>query len=122
MAPMYCTAIGKLLLLNKSEEELQAYFDRNQFEAFTDHTMTTLKELKPVLEKAREEDMAFDNEECELGAKCVALPIRDYTGKTVAAMSITGTVFKLNEELILRIVPQFRYCVDEISRILGYVK
>ena len=122
VAPMYCTAIGKLLLLNKSEEELQAYFDRNQFEAFTDHTMTTLKELKPVLEKAREEDMAFDNEECELGAKCVALPIRDYTGKTVAAMSITGTVFKLNEELILRIVPQFRYCVDEISRILGYVK
>ena len=76
----------------------------------------------PVLEKARLEDMAFDNEECELGVRCVALPIRDYTGKIIAAMSITGTVYNLSEEFMQEIMPDFRNSIEEISRILGYEK
>lgn len=120
VAPMYCTAVGKLLLLNRTEEELDDYFERNQFEAFTQKTMVTKEELMPVLEKAQQMDMAYDNEECELGVRCIALPIRDYTGKAIAAMSITGTVYRINDEFIQRIMPQFRSYVGEISRILGY--
>lgn len=122
IAPMNCTAIGKLLLLNKTDEELDAYFARNQFEVYTGNTMVTKDELMPVLEKARLEDIAFDNEECELGVRCVALPIRDYTGKIIAAMSITGTVYNLSEEFMQEIMPDFRNSIEEISRILGYEK
>lgn len=121
VAPMYCTAVGKLLLLNRTEEELDAYFERNECEAFTHNTMVTKDQLMPVLEKAQQLDMAYDNEECELGVRCVALPIRDYTGKAVAAMSITGTVYRINDEFVQNILPQFRKYTEEISRILGYV-
>lgn len=122
VAPMNCTGIGKLLLLNKTDEELDAYFEQNEFVAYTENTMVTKDELVPALEKIRKEDMAFDNEECELGVRCIALPIRDYTGKVVAGMSITGTVYKLSDAFVEKIMPFFREEVEEISRILGYEK
>ena len=54
--------------------------------------------------------------------RCIALPIRDYTGKVVAGMSITGTVYKLSDAFVEKIMPFFREEVEEISRILGYEK
>ena len=51
VAPMNCTGIGKLLLLNRTETELDEYFSRNRFEVYTPHTLTTKEELMPVLEK-----------------------------------------------------------------------
>ena len=50
------------------------------------------------------------------------MPIRDYTGKIIAAMSITGTVYNLSEEFMQEIMPDFRNSIEEISRILGYEK
>lgn len=119
-APLYCTGIGKLLLLNKTEKQVDALLKRSRPVTFTKNTIVTKSALLEELSRVREADMAFDNEECELGVRCVAMPIRDYTGKIVAGLSITGTVFRLTDEFVEERRADIRAAADRISKALGY--
>lgn len=107
-SPMHVTGVGKLMLLNLSEEELAAFAQEKGLARFTKHTITTLEELTKELDIIRAQGYAFDNEECELGAKCVAAPIVDYQGKVVAALSVSGPVHRFSgdnlEEITAHVV------------------
>ncbi len=120
IAPMYCTGIGKLMLLNKSDEELDEYINTHKFERFTSNTITTGDELKIELNKVREQGYALDNEECEIGAKCIAVPVMDYTGKIVAGLSVTGFIFSITEEFINKNIDYLHQMGNKISKKLGY--
>lgn len=100
MAPMHCTGVGKLLLLNYSEEQLKSLVERKGLPKLTENTITTLHDLGEELKKIRMQGYALDNEECEIGARCVAAPIRDYTGRIVACMSISGPATRITMEKI----------------------
>jgi DNA-binding IclR family transcriptional regulator len=120
IAPMYCTGIGKLMLLNKSDEELDEYIRSHEFERFTDNTVTSGDELKIELDTVRKLGYALDNEECEIGAKCIAVPIMDYKGKIVAGLSVTGFVFSITEDFINMNIDYLNQMANIISRKLGY--
>ena len=119
-APMHCTGIGKVLLMDKSPQEIRQFISQTGLVAFTRHTITSEDQLLEELQKVKTNGHAFDNEECEIGARCVSLPVRDYTGKVVAGISITGTVYRLSDEKIRAILPAFKEKADQISRLLGY--
>ncbi|MDR1439047.1 MAG: IclR family transcriptional regulator [Clostridiales bacterium] len=99
-APMHCTGVGKLLLLNYSEQEIDRLIEQKGLPSLTPNTLTTKQALMAELGAARARGYAFDNEECEIGARCVAVPARDYTGKVAAAISVTGPIFRMSDSRI----------------------
>lgn len=119
-SPLHCTGVGKLLLLNRSPEELNAFFQGGPLTRFTQNTLTSPEAVRSALEEVRRRGYAVDNEECEIGARCAAFPIRDFTGKIVAGLSVTGTVFHINDEFIRKHAPDIQAASMEISGILGY--
>ncbi len=115
IAPLHCTGIGKLLLLNYTENELEELIAEKGLIKYTEHTITTKEKLLKELEQVKKAGYAFDNEECELGARCVAFPIYDFTQKIIAGFSITGPVNRITEEFIHTNLPLLKSIASEIS-------
>lgn len=120
IAPMHCTGIGKLFLSEASAEELERLIAVKGLPGYTRNTLTRREDLLPELERIRARGYAFDQEECEIGARCVAFPIRDYTGKIVAGISITGPSTRLSDAFINARLDSLRQAAAEISQKLGY--
>lgn len=117
-APMYCTGIGKLLLCAHSEEEVRRIMEAQGMTAFTPNTIIDAEVLLEELKKVRDAGYALDNEECEIGARCVALPIRSASGQTVAGLSVTGPIFRIQDQKIQEILPYLTACAQRISDML----
>jgi DNA-binding IclR family transcriptional regulator len=119
--PAYCTAIGKMQLAYASEEEVNKIYMGARLKKMTNNTITSLPELKKNLSAIAEADYAIDNEEFEEGVKCVAVPVKDYLGVPVAALSLTAPAYRLSEERIEKqVLPVIRRYANEISKRLGY--
>ena len=85
-----------------------------------DNTLTTKQALLDALDAARKNGYAFDNEECEIGARCVAAPIRDFSGKVVAALSVSGPSTRMTDDLIFGKLPFLLDAAAQISLRLGF--
>lgn len=120
VSPMHCTGNGKLLLLNYSEDQIDRLIDARGLSRYTEHTITTKGSLLRELEKIRTEGFAYDNEECEIGVRCLACPIRNYTGAIVAGISVTGPVTRMTDDAMLLMQPRLAGTADRISEALGY--
>ncbi|MHB8278941.1 MAG: IclR family transcriptional regulator [Candidatus Humimicrobiaceae bacterium] len=119
-APLHSTGVGKLLLLNYNEEELKAFVEKKGLAELTTNTITTMNGLIKELQKVRSLGYAFDNEECEVGARCLAAPIRDYTGKVVASMSVSGPVSRLTLGKADSIKDTILKLSNDASKAMGY--
>lgn len=120
VAPLHCTGIGKLLLLNYSDTELDQLIDIEGLERCTQFTLTSKAQLTEELTKIRKQGVAYDNEECELGARCVAGPVYDSSGKVIAGVSVTGPTNHLTDEFIAARLGDFERTMAEISFKMGY--
>ncbi len=120
VAPMHCTGVGKLMLLNYDDAKLNQLIAERGLQKFTENTITTKKDLVAELNTIRRQGYAYDNEECEIGAKCISFPIRDYTGNVIAAISVTGPIFRMTQEYIDSQIPYIRNTALEISKRVGY--
>jgi Transcriptional regulator len=88
--PVHCTALGKVLLASLPKSECDRIGESLVYNKLTPNTKTSYQELLLDIEFARKNDFAIDNGEHTFGSSCVAVPIRDYTGKVIAAMSLSG--------------------------------
>jgi DNA-binding IclR family transcriptional regulator len=88
--PAYCSALGKVLCADKGEAELAAMADGFAFESFTPNTIDNPSAFILEVARMRERGYAIDDEEHEAGIRCIAAPIRDYTGRIIAALSVSG--------------------------------
>ncbi|MDD3998468.1 MAG: IclR family transcriptional regulator [Sphaerochaetaceae bacterium] len=104
VAPIHATGVGKVHLLNYSEMKLAELVEQRGLPRLTPKTITNLKELKKEIETIRKRGYAFDDEECEVGVRCIAVPIRDYTGKVIAAISLSASTSRMNHELEQQII------------------
>lgn len=119
-APFHSTGVGKLLLLNYDESELDIIIKRRGLPQLTEHTITTKEALLAELAKVKNQGYALDNEECEIGARCIAAPIKDYTGKIIAAISVSGPTSRMTMEKITDISKIITTYASQISNTLGY--
>ncbi|MDR3120363.1 MAG: IclR family transcriptional regulator [Clostridiales bacterium] len=119
-APMHCTGVGKLLLLNYSAEELDGFVKRKGLPKLTQNTLTTKKALQKELRAVQKNGYALDNEECEIGARCIAVAARDYTGKIVAAVSVTGPTMRMTNDRLMGRLEVLNRAGRELSASLGY--
>lgn len=121
-APMHCTGIGKLFLSEFSDTEMDKLIAEKGLQKFTEKTFVTKEALLQELEQIRVQGYAYDNEECEIGVRCVAIPIRDYTGKIVAGLSISGPASRITDEAVRARLIQLLDIAVRASAELGYMK
>lgn len=121
-APLHSTGVGKILLLNYSNEELDTLIAQKGLLQLTKHTITTKEALLAELDKTRKRGYAIDDEECEIGARCIAAPVKDYTGKIIASISVSGPVSRMTMHKIDYIAKTIMSYSDKISRELGYTE
>lgn len=119
--PAYCTASGKVHLAFMTEEELDELLPRIDYVAHTPTTITSAEAMKTELARIREQGYAFDDEEMDLGVRCIAAPIRDYTRRLVGAISISGPSMRIsNERLESELIPLTLEASKELSTRLGF--
>ncbi|MGO4514226.1 IclR family transcriptional regulator [Terriglobus sp. 2YAB30_2] len=119
---LHCTGVGKALGAYLSEEELETLFKFRKFPRHNENTITSLRKLKDEFASIRQKMCAIDDEEEELGWRCIGAPIFDETGSAVAAVSISGSVHRINTQNINRLETQIKACALNISYALGYLK
>ena len=117
--PLYCTAIGKVFLSEMSDEELDGYLSTHTLKPFTPKSLDE-SGLRAELKEIRSKGWAIDREEHEENIVCIAAPIRDYSGKAVAAISVSWPVFRFCMENIENNTATIMETASEISAILGY--
>jgi DNA-binding IclR family transcriptional regulator len=119
--PAYCTAAGKIQLAFMTDEELDNYLPGKEMKRYTANTIISREELKKHLKVVAEQGYAVDNEELDVGVRCVSAPIRDYTRRIIGAVSISGPSMRFTDERIdTELIPLVKRAGDEISTKLGY--
>lgn len=93
---LHCTATGKVLLAHAPEATRKQVLSKVVFMRHTRHTITSAAQLKQALLSVREKGYAVDDEEEELGARCLAVPVTGAAGECVAALSVSGTVHEIS--------------------------
>ena len=98
--PAHSCAVGKVFLADLSEKTLESFINEKGLSKRTDNTITDPAQLKEHLKLVKRQGYAIDDEENEKGIRCVAAPILNEVGKTVAAISISGPAFKITKKVI----------------------
>jgi DNA-binding IclR family transcriptional regulator len=120
--PLHSTALGKLLLAFQPEGELSRMMRQIKLKSFTANTISSKTELMDELRKIRRKGYAFDFKESEQDVECIAAPIRDHLGDTVAALSISGPQRKIGSPQEKHFVGEVVKAAALISSKLGYVE
>jgi len=115
-APLHLTSVGKLFLAAEDTPRLRAYATRTGLAGHTRNSITQLPVLERELSKARQYGVARDNEELELGVRCMAAGIYDDQSRLVAGLSISAPADRLDEEWL----PKLQDTARKISTALGY--
>jgi IclR family acetate operon transcriptional repressor len=117
--PIYSTALGKAILAFLPETQWRHHIP-DEWEPRTAHTRNSLLALKRDLLQTRERGYSVDNEENELGARCVGAPIFNHIGRAIAAVSVSGPVSRMSEEMKPILAAGVMQAAAEISQRLGY--
>jgi DNA-binding IclR family transcriptional regulator len=115
-APLHLTSTGKLFLAVDEPQRVRSYATRTGLAGHTRNSITQLPTLERELSKARQYGIARDNEELELGVRCMAAGIYDDQGKLVAGLSISAPADRLDDGWL----PKLQATANEISSALGY--
>ena len=115
-APLHLTSTGKLFLCAADPRQVRAYATRTGLAGNTRNSITQLDKLERELALVRRHGYARDNEELEMGVRCIAAGIYDDTGKLVAGLSISAPAERMQDEWISQLVSTAR----SISEALGY--
>ena len=118
--PYYATAVGKVLISDNLSDELMDRIRGSQFIAFTENTITDSEKFLEHLKMVKKDGYASDMQEYEIGLTCFAMGIKNYTGKTVAAISISGPTDRMTENK-KTLLSTLKAQTDSISRELGYI-
>ena len=117
-APLHLTSVGKLFLADDEPQRVRAYATRTGLAGNTRNSLTQLATLERELAQCRQAGVARDNEELELGVRCMAAGIYDDQNKLVAGLSISAPADRIDESWL----PKLRITAAEISSSLGCPK
>ena len=117
-APLHLTSVGKLFLAADRLADVRAYARRTGLPGKTPHSLTRLDALEKELERIRRHEVAYDNEEAEIGLRCIAAPIHNDEAQLVAGLSVSAPSDRHNPDWVRPI----KATANEISLALGYRK
>lgn len=117
--PLHSTAIGKALLAFGPEQLVEPYL-QEPLEMKTPNTIADPQRLLVEFDTIRQRGYSVDDVENEDGVRCVAAPVRDHTGLTVAAISVSAPAYRFELEDLSRLAPQVVAAAQELSRRIGF--
>ena len=115
-APLHLTSVGKLFLAHDDPQRVRAYAGRTGLSGHTRNSITDPAALERELAQVRQNALARDNEELELGVRCMAAGIFDDQGKLVAGLSVSAPADRLEESWAERV----KATAEQISLSLGH--
>ncbi|WP_371917073.1 IclR family transcriptional regulator [Streptomyces sp. IMTB 2501] len=117
--PLHATSSGKVLLAHMPPTLREGLLART-LPRFTDRTITGATMLRAELEAVVEQGYGITIEELELGLAAVAAPVRAHDGKVIAAISVSGPVYRLNPDRLPEVAKRTVAAGAELSRRMGY--
>lgn len=117
--PLHATSSGKVLLAHMPPTLREGLLARS-LPRFTDRTITGAAMLRAELEAVVEQGYGVTIEELELGLAAVAAPVRAHDGKVIAAISVSGPVYRLNPDRLPEVAKRTVAAGAELSRRMGY--
>jgi DNA-binding IclR family transcriptional regulator len=115
-APLHITAVGKLFLLEDGAEGLRGYAQRTRLPQYTRNSLASVAALDKELDRIRRNGYAVDNEEAELGVRCIGAGVRDDTGTLVAGLSVSAPAERMKNAWAGLV----RETAERISRAIGH--
>ena len=120
-SPVHCTGVGKVLLAFEKDEMIKSIINKWGLKRYTATTITKQDNLWEEIWAIRSRNYAIDDGEHELFCRCVAVPIRDYRGKVVAALSVTVPEQKFTVDYKAKLLTLVQDAGTAISQRIGYV-
>lgn len=118
--PAHITAVGKVLLAQLTDDELIALYRTYVFAKPTPTAIDSLPMLQQALAVIRQQQIAYDQQESSIGVNCVAVPIHDYSGKVVAAMSIGVPHARWNDRRRVELTELLHCAAAQLAHALGW--
>jgi DNA-binding IclR family transcriptional regulator len=118
---IHCTGIGKALGAHMPEDDLKTLYQLRKFPRHNENTISTLRKLQEEFAKIRQRSYSIDDEEDEIGWRCLGAPVYNEAGVPVAAVSIAGTIHQIRAENIARLAETLKACTAAISYSWGYI-
>jgi IclR family transcriptional regulator, carbohydrate utilization repressor len=115
-APLHLTSVGKLFLANDDVQRTRGYANRTGLQGHTKNSITQIEALERELFKTRQSGHALDNEELELGVRCMAAGIYDDQNKLIAGLSISAPSGRMDDQWL----PKLKETAKQISTALGH--
>lgn len=115
----YCSAMGKVLLSSLPEDELNQYIEKLEPIKKTSNTITDKSQLNFEIQKIKQEEIAYDNEESVVGLSCIACPVYTANKHIEAAIGISGVAFRMTDAKKEQFVELLRQETEKLSSVLG---
>jgi DNA-binding IclR family transcriptional regulator len=117
--PAHCTALGKIILAALRPDQLQRFLERVELNPSTENSITEIAVLQREIEEIRRSGIAFDDGEFNLEVRCVAVPVRDFTGQIIGALGISGPVWRLSIQALQSRAKMLQGAADRLSADFG---
>lgn len=117
--PVYCTSMGKAMLAFQPPETVEQMLATIRFERYTYKTVRSREMLLQSLERVRRRGYAIDDEEIEVGVRCIGAPIFDEKHRPIAAASVSGPSSRITAQNVPDLAGQLLRCCREISASLS---
>jgi IclR family KDG regulon transcriptional repressor len=118
--PAHCTSLGKAMLAYAPKEHIDEFLQDRKLESFTSKTITSVARFKAELKKTRDRGYAIDDQEREVGLRCIGAPLWDSSGSTIAAISIAGPIFRITDSRVPALAETVMRIAALISASMGY--
>ncbi len=118
--PAHATALGKVLLAALSPSQLERYLETCELRQFTAKTIVERDTLLREIDEVRRKGLAFDDGEFDAEARCVAVPVRDFTGRVAGAIGMSGPMWRLSLQALQEKSKHVRDAAVALSAELGF--
>ena len=120
-APCYCTAAGKMLLSQYSDDEIRDIMKGEEYKTYTDKTIKNIDEFLEEIHKVRKQGYALDENEYDHGIICISIPIYNSNGKIDFTMSVTDLILYTKVEELINLKDQLDEVSRKVSNAINYI-
>jgi DNA-binding IclR family transcriptional regulator len=118
--PAHCTALGKVILAALTPEQLDRFLARADLAPSTPKSITDVELLKREIDEVRRSGMAYDDGEFNPEVRCVAVPVRDFTGNVTGALGISGPIWRLTLQAMQSRAGIVKNAASQLSAAFGH--
>lgn len=122
VSPLYCTAVGKAIMAHLPEAEVRHIWNSSVIAPKTEYTLRSIEQLLDELKEVRERGYALDNEENELGVRCIAASIKNFAGVCDYAISISAPTSRMSDSRLQELSHLIKNAAAKLSAEMGYIK